>query len=140
MSTSVEASASTSADGAIWLISGISVASAADAGRADRGDIDEVATAHAVSGCRYVRSISARIFAMVDLALLSDARDPEWTAGRIRSQCYRVDPPTPGPSRADEPGAGLDRLGAPDRREKPACQPLFGRLSRGSVRRPQSQA
>ena len=49
MSTSVVASASTSADGAIWTISGASAATRADAGEADRGDIEEVAAANAVA-------------------------------------------------------------------------------------------
>ncbi len=49
MSTSIEASASTSADGVIWLISGQSDGGAADAGKADRGDVDEIAAAHAIA-------------------------------------------------------------------------------------------
>ena len=48
MSTSVVASASTSADGPIWMISGSERGDGADAGEADRGDIDEVAAANAV--------------------------------------------------------------------------------------------
>ena len=48
MSTSVVASASTSADGAICTSSGASAATRADAGEADCSDVQEVAAAHAV--------------------------------------------------------------------------------------------